>query len=155
MNGAVSSRSTGTECVLVSACLLGVCCRFDGKAKLSSEVARLAETCCLVPICPEQLGGLPTPRSPAQISSGSGGDVLDGGARVLADDGSDVTGAYIRGAQEALRVGKILGAERAILTDKSPACGVNLVYNNRVLVDGCGVTTALLIREGIAVEAAS
>ena len=145
----------GNERVLVSACLLGVGCRFDGAAKLNAEVVRFSETWCLVPVCPEQLGGLSTPRSPAQINSGSGDDVLDGTASVLADDGTDVTAAYMCGARQTLEIARILGATRAMLKEKSPACGVNLVYNNGVLVEGRGVATALLLREGIRVEAAS
>jgi uncharacterized protein YbbK (DUF523 family) len=106
----------------------------------------------LAPVCPEQLGGLPTPRPPAQIIGGSGEDVLGGTARVLAPDGRDLTAAFLRGARETLLLCRCLGITEAILKGDSPSCGVGRIYRGTERVPGNGVTAALLIREGITVR---
>ena len=107
--------------ILVSACLLGLCCRYDGAGKECPAVAALAESgAVLIPACPEQLGGLPTPRTPAEIQK-------DG--RVVTADGRDVTGEYLRGAREAVRLAGTLGCEEAILKARSPSCGCGAVYD--------------------------
>ncbi|MFH1142983.1 MAG: DUF523 domain-containing protein [Candidatus Eisenbacteria bacterium] len=136
----------------ISACLLGVACRYDGRI-LAAETCyqdRAGER--LIPVCPEQLGGLPTPRSPAEIVGGSGKDVLDGSARLLTVDGADVTDAFLRGAQETLRICHRLGVREAILKSRSPSCGVGRIQRCGEVVPGDGVTAALLRREGIEVR---
>ena len=102
--------------MLISACLLGVACRYDGLSKpLDKEIIeKLREQYHLIPVCPEVMGGLPTPRIPAEISS-------DG--RVFRQDGIDVTENYIRGAKEALRLAEIFQCDTALLKEKSPSCG--------------------------------
>lgn len=130
--------------ILVSACLLGVFCRYDGKARLNEAVAALREKHELVPFCPEIYGGLPTPRDPAEI--------LDG--RVVTSKGNDVTAQYEKGAQEAVRLAQMMGCELAILQDRSPSCGVGSVHNGLFdggLVDGDGVAARRLREAGIAV----
>jgi len=137
--------------VIVSACLLGVECRYDGRSKPNSDlIARLAGE-GIVPVCPEQWGGLPTPRSPAQIVGGSGEDVLDGKAKVINRDGVDVTANYVRGAEQVLKLAQKLGITEAYLKSKSPACGFGHIRKGEELVEGNGVCAALLARNGIAV----
>lgn len=125
------------EKLLVSACLLGVGCRYDGLSKPNAEVISLSNRYELVPFCPEIYGGLPTPRTPSEIV----------GDRVVMKDGTDVTAQYHRGAQEALRLCKLLGIKKACLKAKSPSCGVGLVYDGTYtgrLVEGDGVTARVL-----------
>lgn len=136
------------EVVLVSACLLGVCCRYDGSSNPAQDLLERRDL-QLVPVCPEQLGGLPTPRPPAWLVGGSGEEVLDGRARVVTADGRDVTEHFLKGAYETLRIARACGAARAILKEKSPSCGCQKVYIEGQLTNGQGVTAALLRREGI------
>lgn len=130
--------------LLISACLLGICCRYDGAGKPLPEIEALAEAYELVPVCPEQLGGLATPRMPAERRAG----------RVLTRDGRDVTVQYQRGAQETLRIARLTGCTRALLKAKSPSCGKGLIYDGThtgTLTVGDGVTAALLAENGIKV----
>lgn len=130
--------------ILVSACLLGCACRYDGKSKPVDAVQKLMETHTLIPICPEIYGGLPTPRPPSEII----------GDRVVNNLGEDMTAAYMRGAAEALRFAKMYDCTVAILKAKSPSCGKGKVYDGsfcNTLRDGNGVTAELLLQNGIAV----
>jgi len=139
---------------LVSACLLGVKCRYDGTSAREPKLLRLAKRERLVPICPEQLGGLRTPREPAWIVGGDGSDVLKGGAKVVSRSGGDVTENFRRGAEEALRVAKLFGAREAILKARSPSCGCGKIrepFSFDKLKEGDGVTAALLKKNGIRV----
>jgi uncharacterized protein YbbK (DUF523 family) len=138
--------------VLVSACLLGRACRFDGKDKLVRELldALRAERAEAVPFCPEEAGGLGTPRPPAVIVGGDGEAVLDGRARVVNDRGEDVTAAFLEGARQALEEARRQGCAVAYLKERSPSCGCAQVHSEEGVVRGCGVTTALLRRGGIA-----
>ena len=129
--------------VLISACLLGVCCRYDGDSKAYPGIEQLARQHTLVPVCPEQLGGLPTPRPPAERR----------GDRVVTRSG-DVTEQYRRGAEEALKLCKLLGCEAAVLKERSPSCGRGAVYDGTftgTLTPGDGVTAELLASHGIPV----
>ena len=133
--------------ILISACLLGVACRYDGRTKpLDKEtIERLKKQYHLIPVCPEIMGGLPTPRIPAEISS-------DG--RVLREDGIDVTENYNRGAKEALWLAEIFGCKAAVLKERSPSCGCGRVYDGSftaTLRNGNGITASLLIENGIRV----
>ena len=114
----------GTEVVLISACLLGLHTRHDGDHCRREEAAALAGQACLVPVCPEQLGGLSTPRVPVEIASGCGEDVIDGRARVVTVRGDDVTELFVRGARCVAELARICGATRAVLKEGSPSCGV-------------------------------
>ena len=131
--------------ILVSACLLGVPCRYDGASKAHGDVVRLAEAGhILIPVCPEQLGGLPTPRPPAERR----------GDGVFTQAGDDVTEPYRRGAEQTLALCRLLGCEAAILKDRSPSCGAGAVYDgtfSRRLTAGDGVTAALLRENSITV----
>lgn len=140
--------------ILVSACLLGTCCNHEGQASPRSRVQRLGETARLVPVCPEVVGGLTTPRAPAEIHGGDGADVLAGTARVATAAGDDVTVAYLRGAHAAVELAHAIGATRAVLKARSPSCGAVDVYDGtftRTLRSGSGVTAAALRAAGIEV----
>ncbi|MBI4832816.1 MAG: DUF523 domain-containing protein [Candidatus Lindowbacteria bacterium] len=132
-----------------SACLVGLNTRFDGGNKLDSTVHRLFVEGEIIPFCPEQLGGLSTPRLRAEIEQGSGEDVLDGKSAVLLEDGTDVTVQFLRGASEVLKAVKELGIKRIYMKTKSPSCGVGRIYLSGKLQKGNGVCAALLLREGI------
>jgi uncharacterized protein YbbK (DUF523 family) len=136
---------------IVSACLVGLNCRFDGKNKISINLIEDFKNGELIPLCPEQLGGLPTPRSPSRIVNGNGYDVLDGRTRVVNQKGDDVTENFIKGAMETLKIAKILDVKEAILESKSPSCGCGRIYDeiSGKLVQSDGVLTALLKRNGM------
>ena len=130
--------------ILVSACLLGESCRYDGKSKPCERVIALKDTYNLIPVCPEVMGGLPTPRVPSEIC----------GERVLMKDGRDVTENYNRGAQTALEIARQNACTVAILKEKSPSCGSGAIYDGSfsgTLTHGDGVAAALLKAHGIRV----
>ena len=137
--------------IIVSACLTGALCRYDGGHRLDEKVLRLSMEDEHVPLCPEQMGGLTTPRQPSEIIGGDGDDVLEGRARVVDTEGRDVTGQFLKGADEVLRTAIRSKINKAIMKEKSPSCGVHRIYRNSILVSGKGVLTALLLREGIRV----
>jgi uncharacterized protein YbbK (DUF523 family) len=150
----VGQNLRALEPVLVSACLAGRACRFDGSDNRDDRLARLVASGRAVLVCPEEDGGLPTPRPPAEIVGGDGDDVLDGRARVLTKDGADVTDAYLLGAGAALDAARRVGARTAVLKARSPSCGRGCIYDgsfSRTARDGDGVTAALLRRNGIEV----
>ncbi len=109
----------------------------------------MAPNTIFIPLCPEQLGGLSTPRISAQIVGGAGGDVLDNLARVIDSMGRDVTEQFLRGAKEAAKIAKLIGASAAIMKDMSPSCGVSFIRKDDAAIEGMGVTSALLMREGV------
>lgn len=135
--------------IIVSACLLGIRSRYDGRHALSAKAIRAIKGRCVIPVCPEQLGGLPTPRPKACIHDGSGFDVLNGCAVVRDENGTDVTEQFIKGATEALRIAALTSAQEALLKEKSPSCGVSFIKNGRRTVKGSGVCAALLKKNGI------
>ena len=142
--------------VLISACLAGVPCTHAAEAKTRAWALRLVATGRGVTVCPEVAGGLPVPRPEAEITGGSGADVLDGGARVVTVDGDDVTGNYRRGADAALAAAARSGARLAVLKARSPSCGCGAVYDGTFsgrLAEGEGVTAAALKRAGVDVIA--
>ena len=132
--------------ILISACLLGAPCRYDGTGKLEPALERLrAQGHTLVPVCPEVLGGLPTPRPPAERRP-------DG--RVATREGVDVTAEYRSGAEQALKIAQVHGCTLAVLKERSPSCGRGSIYDgtfSRTLVPGSGVAAQLLEEQGIAV----
>lgn len=132
------------ESILVSACLLGTPCRYDGKSKANPDVLALCARYNLIPVCPEVAGGLPTPRVPSERI----------GDKVMMKDGRDVTDNYRIGAQEALRLCRLHNIKVAILKERSPSCGKGEIYDGSfsgVLTARDGVTAELLIKEGIRV----
>jgi uncharacterized protein YbbK (DUF523 family) len=134
---------------IVSACLAGVACRYDGRHCRDEIVVSLVGRGRALPACPEQLGGLPTPRPPAEFRNGDGRKVLAGAAEVADQAGRTVTGHYLRGAIECARLAKTFGASGAILKDRSPSCGLRKVYVDGRLRGGRGVAAALLESEGL------
>ncbi|MEU5085219.1 DUF523 domain-containing protein [Streptomyces sp. NPDC021356] len=145
------------EAILVSACLRGVPCRFDGRDKASPASQEAVAGRAVVPFCPEVAGGLTTPRRPAELVGGDGHDVLDGTARVVEDTGRDVTEQFVAGAGRALAAALRGGCTQALLMPRSPSCGRGTVYDGTFTgsaVPGDGVTAALLERNGITVRAA-
>lgn len=130
------------EPVLISACLLGIPCRWHGRRPKRRDklLARLKKHAVLAPVCPEQLGGMPTPRTSETLRGASGADVLNGKARLIAPEtGQDVTAFHIAGARYTLEIAQIIGARRAYLKGGSPSCDID------------GVTGELLRRAGIEV----
>ncbi len=138
--------------IIISACLLGLNTRYDAGSARSPEAVRRLEGRAFIPVCPEQLGGLPTPRPRAELICGSGADVLKGNCRVMDERGLDVTENFVRGAQEVLRIARLSGSAEAFLKEKSPSCGVTTVVKGGDIVAGEGVTAALLKTEGVAVK---
>ncbi len=127
--------------VLVSACLLGVFCRYDGHCVPDGRVLGLAARLRLVPVCPEQLGGLSTPRDPVELRQG----------RAVCKNGRDVSDAFVRGVGQVLHIGTLTGARAAILQPRSPSCGVTHIYDGTFsgdLVPGQGMLAARLAQAG-------
>ncbi|MBI5559583.1 MAG: DUF523 domain-containing protein [Deltaproteobacteria bacterium] len=124
---------------LVSACLLGLRTRYDGKLKPCEECCAFLAGALWIPVCPEQLGGLPTPRPAADIVGGDGFDVLAGRARVVTRLGDDITAQFLLGARQALTIAGKQQISGVILKSKSPSCG---------MTPGFGVTAALLEQNG-------
>ncbi len=124
---------------LVSACLVGLCTRYDGKTIENSECIARLEKSHWIPVCPEQLGGLPTPREAADISGGDGADVLAGTARVISKSGTDVTDEFIRGAKQVLHLARAQNVRAVFLKARSPSCAVS---------GKIGVTAAILRAAG-------
>jgi uncharacterized protein YbbK (DUF523 family) len=138
--------------ILVSACLLGIPCRHDGTTKeLNWQVLNELRIGELIAVCPELLAGFDIPRMPCEIVGGDGYNVLDGSAKILTADRQNVTDQFILGAQRALEVVFHHHPKRIILCNKSPSCGVSLIYDgtfSHVVKGGCGVFPALLKRYG-------
>ncbi|MDN5344873.1 MAG: hypothetical protein PWQ18_985 [Clostridia bacterium] len=140
--------------ILVSACLAGQKCKYNDGHNLVPAIAELVRQGRAVPVCPETLGGLPTPRPPAEIRGGDGRDVLAGRARVVDREGRDVTAAFLRGAQATLAKAQEIGAGLVVLKEKSPSCGSGLIYDGTfsgTTRPGPGVTVALLREQGFKV----
>lgn len=143
--------------ILISACLLGMPVRYDGRGKpfLHPALQKWQAEGRLVALCPEMSAGLPVPRPPAEIEPGmTGEDVLQGRARVMEVTGGDVTAAFLKAAENALALARREGCAQALLIDGSPSCGSAAIYDGRfagMRHAGMGVTAALLSREGIAV----
>jgi uncharacterized protein YbbK (DUF523 family) len=139
---------------IVSACLIGVNCNFERKNWLNPKLLEEFKKGSLFPVCPEVLGGLPVPRTPAEIQKGDGTDVLNGDAKVVNEKGSDVTDHFLKGAQETLKIAKAIGAKEALLIEKSPSCGCGKIFDgtfSEKFIAGDGVTAALLKKNGIKV----
>lgn len=134
--------------ILVSACLLGVECRYNGKGELKKDIEMLLKEHELIPVCPEQLGGLATPRDPAEIQ----------GNKIITKTGVNVTKEYLKGAEEVLKLAKLYNCSTAILKERSPSCGYGKIYDgtfSKILIDGNGAAADLLIKNGIKVTGES
>ena len=146
----------GSAKLLVSACLLGNPVRYDGKANTlqHSGLQQLLLEDRLVPLCPEVAGGLPIPRAAAEIEFGDGSQVLAGRAAVKSESGEDLSACFLSGAEKALAICRQYRIDTALLTERSPSCGSSEIYDGsftRRKIAGTGVTTALLIANGIRV----
>lgn len=130
--------------IIVSGCLLGIDCRYKGDSKTNEKILSLARKHTLICVCPEQMGGLATPRPPAEQKDG----------KVITEDGTDVTAQYTKGAEAVLRMALLNHADFAILKARSPSCGSGIVYDGTFTgtrVPGDGVCAALLKKNGIPV----
>lgn len=130
--------------ILVSSCLLGLSTRYDGKSMPDNDIICLLNDHTLIPVCPEQTGGLPTPRLPSERT----------GDKVMMKDGTDVTEQYRKGAEAALYLAKLYNADLAILKSNSPSCGAGRIYDGSFTGSKCegnGVTAEMLINEGLPV----
>ncbi|EQC43810.1 DUF523 domain-containing protein [Bacteriovorax sp. Seq25_V] len=130
---------------IVSACLAGVECRYDCKSQERAEIIEIVERGEAIPVCPEQLGGLPTPRTPAELIE----------KKIITRDGKDVTNKYNLGAEQALKIAKLSNATEALLKSKSPMCGCGKIYDGTFtgnLIEGDGVFTKLLKENGVIVK---
>lgn len=134
--------------VLVSACLLGIPCRYDGSSRTIQRILSIPD---IIPIsiCPERLGGLPTPRPRACFTGGDGCSVIAGRAFVLDIDGKDVTGSFVRGAEHSCRIASAADIRHAILKEGSPSCGTHRVWIEREQKEGLGVAAAMLRHQGV------
>ena len=142
--------------IIVSACLLGENCKYSGGNNKSENVIKYLEDKEYILVCPEQLGGLSTPRNPSEIityGNKDGNDVLSGCTKVLSNKGIDVTKNFIQGAEETLKIAKEHTVKTAILKAGSPSCGYKKIYDGTFLgnkIQGMGVTAAILNKENIA-----
>lgn len=130
--------------ILVSACLLGVGCRYDGQSNQLPQLEQLMKKHTCIPVCPEIFGGLPTPRVPAERQ----------GNKVITQDGQDVTENFIRGTAEVLRLADLYHCKAALLKERSPSCGSGQIYDGaftKTLVEGDGLTAQMLKKKGISV----
>ena len=130
--------------ILVSACLLGTDCKYNGGNNFDKKVSRLADRHTIIPVCPENLGGLPTPRPPAEIKNG----------RVINKEGEDVTEAFLSGAKKTLETAKKYDCKIAVLKANSPSCGCRKIYDgnfSKTLISGDGICDKMLIDNGICV----
>ncbi|WP_408955036.1 DUF523 domain-containing protein [Natroniella sp. ANB-PHB2] len=140
--------------ILVSACLLGKNCKYSGGNNYHQELSDLLKEEEVVSVCPEELGGLPTPRIPAEIIGGDGVDVLNKQAEVVNQKGKNLTSNFITGANRVLTIAKQKECQLAILKEFSPSCGTKLIYDGNFSAtkeEGVGVTTAILEEAGIEV----
>ena len=140
---------------LVSACLVGIKCNYANKSWYAEEIEKEYKTGTLFPVCAEIMGGLSTPRTPSEIQGGNGYDVLDGKAKVISENGKDVTDNFLKGAKIVLEIANTLNAKEALLIERSPSCGCGKIFDGTFSFrykEGDGVTCALLKRNGIAIK---
>lgn len=132
--------------ILVSACLVGFNCRYNGGTKINKRLVEMVKNGEAIPVCPELLGGCATPRPPREIIE------KNGEIKVVTIGGEDVSEEHRRGARETLKICKLFGIEKAILKSKSPSCGCGKIYDGShsgKLIEGDGITTRLLKKSGI------
>lgn len=135
--------------IIISSCLCGINCKYNGENNFNKKLLEMVNNGEATPVCPEQLGGLKTPRVPAEITKDENGNI-----KVITKDGKDVTEEYNLGAKRALEIAKILGAKKAIMQRRSPSCGYKKIYDgsfSKNLVDGNGITVDLFLKNGIEV----
>ena len=141
----------GPKTILVSSCLLGLDTRYNGVCKKNQDVLDFLSTgnWTVIPVCPEQLAGLPTPRPATCFEQGDGMQVLDGTGSVINSNGENMNSPFIKGAGQSLEIAELNRCRLALMKERSPSCGVHQVYRGKKRVAGSGVTTALFKRAGI------
>lgn len=140
---------------LISACLLGVKCRWNGEDNRNDRALKLIKEEILIPVCPEQLGGLSTPRARQEIQGGAGDDVLEKRAKVINEEGDDVTEQFLKGAEETLKIALFFQVKEFIGKSLSPSCSSSKIYDGAFsggVKSGRGVTAELLKRNGIKIK---
>lgn len=140
--------------LVVSACLVGVNCKYDGKNNDNEKVKEFLKDKKYIIICPEQLGGLTTPRNPSEINEKDGKEVLHGNSKVITCENIDVTQNFINGAKESLKIAQIFNCKIALLKESSPSCGCNFIYDGTFTgckIPGKGVTASLFSENNIEV----
>lgn len=140
--------------IIVSGCLAGLPCSHDGRSRERAKIRALVESGQAIPVCPEQLGGRPTPRETTELAGGDGKAVLAGRARAVTREGRDVTAGFVKGAERVLAIARRHGCQQAVLKARSPSCGRGEIYDGSFSgrrVAGDGVTAALLAGEGLTV----
>lgn len=138
--------------MIVSACLVGVNCKYNGENNDNDKVKEFLKDKQYILICPEQLGGLATPRKPSEINKIGGKEVLNGSSQVINCEDEDVTENFIKGAKESLKIAKMFNCKQALLKEGSPSCGCNLIYDGTFKgkkISGMGVTAALFNKNNI------
>ena len=134
--------------ILISACLVGLNCKYNGKNNYDEKALQLVKNGEAIPICPEQLGGLSTPRNSAEIK------IINNEVHVFDNENKDVTDAFVKGANEVLKLAKELNVKKVILQSRSPSCGVGKIYSGNFdgkLIDGNGILAQMLIDNDIEV----
>lgn len=138
---------------IISACLCGVNCKYNGNNNLSERCLKLFKEGKAVLVCPEQLGGLSTPRNPVELDN-IASEVIEGNGKALSNKGEDVTEQFLNGAYETLKIARELGATKAILKEGSPSCGSNYIYDGNFTgnkISGKGITAQILENDGVIV----
>lgn len=138
--------------VIVSACLVGLNTRYDGTNASRDTIVAMLRNGEAIPLCPEQLGGLPTPRPPSTLIDGDGLQLLKGNAHVMNEHHQDVTNNFLQGAREVAKIVQLLNIKEAYLKEGSPSCGVNYTNVGWTRHPGIGVTAALLKQLGVKVH---
>ena len=140
--------------LVVSACLVGVNCKYNGGNNENEKVKEFLKDKKYIIVCPEQLGGLTTPRNPSEINNMGGKEVLHGNSKVISCENIDVTENFVNGAKESLKIAKMFNCKQALLKEGSPSCGCNLIYDGTFKgkkISGMGVTAALFHENNISV----
>jgi uncharacterized protein YbbK (DUF523 family) len=140
--------------ILVSSCLLDLFSKYDGAANANPLLMSYMHRGKFIPVCPEQMGGLPTPRPPVELNGVSGADVLAGTGKAITAAGHDCTAEFIRGAEQLLKLVRAFPVKAAILKERSPSCGSTWIYDGSFthnVTAGEGIAAALLRRHGVPV----
>jgi uncharacterized protein YbbK (DUF523 family) len=150
----LKTERKGLAMILVSACLLGENCKYNGEHNYHAQLVKLIDKEEIIPVCPERLGGLSIPRPPAEIKAGTGREVLAEEAKVVTCEGEDVTEEFILGAKKALEIAEKNNCALAVLKARSPSCGSKEIYDGTFsgeIKEGIGVAAYLLTTAGIEV----
>jgi uncharacterized protein YbbK (DUF523 family) len=142
-------KSSQNFSILISACLAGVNCRWDGTNSRDQKIIELVGKSRVLLVCPEELAGFSTPREKAEFLGGDGSDIISGKGKIVTLDGKDITSQMVKGAERTLQLAKKYNIRYAIMKKNSPSCGYGKIYRKGRLVKGDGFATAILKKEGI------